>query len=59
MNSRRQREAPPSGWGPAEILRTMREDERRFRRPGKRSLGTIHEIDDDQVPTLRDGGEEP
>ena len=35
MNNNIEKKPLPCGWGAAEILRAMRQDERRFRRPQK------------------------
>lgn len=54
MDRNAKRNAPPHGWGAAEIVRALREDSRRFRRPGKPpSVGESADWDD-QADTIRD-----
>lgn len=54
MNRNAKRNAPPAGWGAAEILRAMSEDARRFRRPGTPLSGGGTGDCDDAADTLRD-----
>lgn len=48
MTNNTEKKPLPFGWGPAEILRAMRHDARRFRRP----LGGF--VKDDDMPVRKE-----
>jgi len=54
MGQSGKRNTPPYGWGAKEILRSLREDARRYRRPGRPSSQGDATGCDEAADTIRE-----